>query len=421
MIIRDSGMGQLEEFSVDLNAEGSDTYVAAEGQRVNFKMPFTREEVEAALGDFSPNRLSTDPLVSFGSTLFSSLFSGKLGRRLWQKMDEVEKSNRALRLRIVSNVERTQHLPWELLFDPSRGDFMSLSGRIALVRTRPENMRDTLSPLTSLRILAVSADPLGTMRTGDDLAILRRLTSADTRVQLTVIENATPETLAAALKAQTFDIFHFAGTGEVLDRVSKRGGMRQALRLAGDSSSGVLLARNDLGRMLAGANVRLAVLNGCHTDWVLRSLAKYIPLGIGLRSNVTVESCLAICESLYRSILSGAPLDLAVTAARQAVDRAQPGTGDWCKLIFYLQVPTGKFLTSALATAVASVKRPASLRANREVAKLTRLIEVYEANLAAIERTAVSAPASDDLRAQADVLQQRLAAARQQLVEAEGR
>lgn len=419
MIIRDSGPGQLEEFSIDLRAQGSDTYVTAEGQRVDFRMPFTREEVEAALGDFAPNRVSTDPLVSFGSTLFSSLFSGELGRRLWQKMDEVEKSNRALRLRIVSNVERTQHLPWELLFDPSRGDFMSLSGRLALVRTRPENLRETLSPLTSLRILAVTADPLGTMQTSTDLEILQRLTSSDPRVQLNVIEGVTPERLAAALEGESYDVFHFAGSGEVLDRVSKRGGVRQALRFAGESSSGVLLDRHDLGKMLSRANVRLAVLNGCHTDWVLRSLAKYIPFGIGLRDNVTVVSCLSICESLYRSILAGTPLDLAVTAARQAVDRAQPGTGDWCKLIFYLQVPTGEFLTTTPIMADASSKRPVSLRASREVAKLTRLIEVYEANLAAIGRTVVSAPASDELRAQADLLQQKLNAARQQLVEAE--
>src|SRR5829696_9295243 len=137
MNIGKSGAG-VDEFTVDIQSRDDRTYVKAEDQSYEFEVPFSRDEVEKALDAASPNHVSTQSLPSLGSTLFSTLFSADLGRALWQRMAEVERLDRGLRLRILSNSERTQHLPWELMFDPSRSDFMALSGRIALVRTRPE-------------------------------------------------------------------------------------------------------------------------------------------------------------------------------------------------------------------------------------------------------------------------------------------
>src|ERR1700682_4211479 len=156
MIFGTVGTEQIDDFRVSLTASGDDVSIEVDGTKERFTIPFSRDGVERALDDSSRNRVSTDPLISFGSTLFTSLFSGQVGRQLWGQFADAEKSNRGLRLRIVSSVERLQHLPWELLFDPSRSDFMSLSGRVALVRTRLEGYSDSqLPPLSRLRILAV--------------------------------------------------------------------------------------------------------------------------------------------------------------------------------------------------------------------------------------------------------------------------
>src|SRR5437764_900251 len=156
MIIRNAAADRVDEFRIAVNADGGQTFVEVDGKREPFKIPFTRQEVEQALDDYSPTRLATDPLVSFGSTLFSALFAGELGRQFWERSAGTNREDRGLRLRIVSNLERAQHLPWELLYDPSRGDFMSLSGRLALVRTRPDGYETTtLPPVSRLRILAI--------------------------------------------------------------------------------------------------------------------------------------------------------------------------------------------------------------------------------------------------------------------------
>jgi hypothetical protein len=384
----------VDEFTVDIQSSGDRTFVRVDDQEYDFRIPFSREEVENALAANYPSQASTQGLSSLGSSLFSTLFSGDLGRSLWRRMAEVERFDRGLRLRILSNSERTQHLPWELMFDPSRGDFMALSGRIALVRTRPEGYKKNevpAAPLKQLRILAAEADTTGgATQTTADVEILRGLPAALTEV--TVINNATPAALQSALQHGKFDVFHFAGSGEVLPFVSKRGGVRQALRLIGVTDSEALLDRQVLGKMLRDAGVRLAVLNACWTDWVARSVARYVPAVLGLREGAQVESCLRLAESFYGSLVrSRMPLDLAVTAARQAMNlSARPGVADWCKLIFYLQQADGTFLAPVEQMRASAASAPTR---GKEYTKLVRLLSVHEANLNALTNGTGVAPA----------------------------
>lgn len=388
-----SGEAVVDELTVDIQSRGDREFVYVEEKSYELKVPssLSRQEVENALAAASPNQVSAQGLPSLGSALFSTLFSGDLGRALWQRMAEVERLDRGLRLRILSNAERTQHLPWELMFDPSRGDFMALSGRIALVRTRPERYEheESPKPLARLRILVAEADTTGgSMRTDEDLKTLEELASLSGLIDLTPLRNATPESLEQALRGK-FDVFHFAGSGEVLPKVSRKGGVRQALRLIGPTSSEALLDRQELGEMLRRAGVRLAVLNACRSDWIARSVAKYVPAVIGLREDPEVDSCLLLSQTLYQSLLrQRMPLDLAVTAARQAMNlRARPGIADWCKLIFYLQQKDGTFLApeeSARPAAVSLSTPPKS----KEHVKLARLLDVHEANLNALTKGA---------------------------------
>lgn len=441
MQLGNSGAEEIEELPIFIDADGDRTFVQmADAAATDFRIPFTREQVESTLNSYSPTRVATDPLASLGTTLFLALFQGLHGRALWQRMAQAKRVDHGLRLRICSDVERTQHLPWELLFDPSRRDFVSLSGRVALVRTRGRRFRNSTPPppLSQLRVLAVEADVTGDMRTGEDIAILTRLASEyPSRISLTTIVDATPDTLSEALSRDKYDVFHFAGTGEVLPFVSRRGGLRQSLKLFGTTTSAAgnnttdldeaddadsLVDRQDLGKMLKRADVRLAVLNGCHTDWIARSLAKYIPAAIGISELVSVETALALAESLYRSVVAGNAIDFSVTGARQAVDRASPGNGDWCKIIFYMQEAHGGFLLQPPSAEPAAAVPQAALGASKEVLKLTRLAEVYERNLATLERAAAAGSGSNatadaqiaDLRQRREQLTQQLAELRLQ-------
>jgi hypothetical protein len=319
----------------------------------------------------------------------------------------VESRNGVLRLRIVTNVERLQHLPWELLFDPSRGDFMSLSGRMVVVRTRPEGFEKDqalLEPLENLRILAAEADISGAMKTSADIEILSSLAAQQSRnVRLDILEHATVEKLKAHLSSASYDIFHYSGAGLVL-RISSKGGLKQSLSLWSDSEGEDYLDRNQLGVMLERSGVRLALLNASHTDWVARSLAKHIPAALGFRENVDDQVCLTTCRALYSNLFSRTALDQSVTTVRQTIDLMHPGAGDWCKLIFFMQTDTGDILLNPEFWPSSGVEVQ-----GKGGARSSRLLEVYEQNLAAAERSPmISSERVKDLREKVDRLRREL-------------
>ncbi len=233
--------------------------------------------------------------------------------------------------------------------------------------------------------------------------------------------------LTAALRGRRFDVFAFFGDGVVLDRVSKGGGEQQALQMVrqGDDDLGQF-PRNRLGQLLADAGVRFALLNGSDTEWVARSLAKYVPAAIGMRETWRPSARLVLVESLFGAVLAASPLDVAVGATRLAIDRAEPGSGDWCRLIFYLQAAAGDFLLESppqaepAALAGQPPRSPAGEGADpqqRTRLRLVRLHDIALANLDAAKRRAAFDPQAarrevDALRDRADALAQQIAALR---------
>jgi hypothetical protein len=167
--------------------------------------------------------------------------------------------------------------------------------------------------------------------------------------------------------------------------------------------------------MLQTSGVRLAVLNASHTDWVARSLARYIPSAIGFREKARDLTCEILTHELYRSLLTGTSLDLAVTACRQALNRSLPGTGEWCKLIFYMQQEDGTFLTSG-AQRASLVETAATPDDNKETVKLSRLLQLYQKNLDVLaSATAVPESTSrqkQELEQKIEVIKQQIAQAR---------
>lgn len=406
------------EVTLALNLQHGRIVLDLLGQRYDdFESPYGRAEVVQALADDSPSRVALDPLVSFGSTLFSALFAGQRGPALWQQLDRATREHGALRLRIVTNVERLQHLPWELLYDASRKDFITLSGRVALVRTRPDAFVRGAQPepTARLRVLAVTADPDGALDAAAQLDRLLALAAAHPgQLEMVALRDATVSSLTAALHGGTYDLFVFLGDGVVLDRVSKGGGEQQALQMVPEGAGDLgQFNRNRLGQLLVPAGVRLALLNGSDTEWVARSLAKYLAAAIGFRERWRPAARQVAIDALFAALLAGTPLDLAVGATRQAIDRAQPDSGDWCRLIFYLQAADGNLLLAPPPLPAGGAAVAAAGGASREQQRLVRLREIALANLdVARQRAALHPEAARGeiaaLREQADALAQQL-------------
>lgn len=404
----------LEDVVVSLNAQGEVIHIDLHDKRYSdFRVPFTPEQVAQGLENYAHDRGSSDPLVAFGSMLFNAVFGGERGRELWTLLDRVTRANRGLRLRIRTNLERTQHLPWELLYDVSHGDFVALSGRVALVRTRPDDfgLDAQPGPLEQLRVLAVSADPEEALGARADLEALQALVQAQpapARVRLQTLPDATNRTLERTLAQDKFDVFIFCGTGVLQAHLSKAGGLRQDLQLRAEDADDGRLQRNQLGRWLRNAEVRLAVMNGSHSDWIARSLAKQVPATMGFRESVRRESRAVLIATLWQSLLIGRPLDLAMTDLRQALDRALPGTGEWARLICYLQANHGGILLQAPPAPAAAPTLAAS--ADRQLAKLQRLLQLYRQNLDDLQRRGGAFPEQarqpqiDSLQQQVDAL-----------------
>ena len=381
---RTTGYPVPRDVPLVFGAQGSQIQLRLHGREyTGFEVPFSREDVEHGLENATPER-GVDPLRSFGARLFNTLLSDERRKTWWEQLARVTTENGAVRLRILTELERLNHLPWELLFDSTRRDFIALSGRVALVRTRPgHDQHADLAPLQKLRILAVTADPDGSLQADDELESFCSLVSggADT-IALETLKQATTEQLLQKLAAAQFDIFIFFGAGQREERLSKAGGLRQAIKLVpgGDEDDG-LLNRNALGAALRKAKVRLAVMNGSHTDWVARSLAKHVPAALGFREQVCPQTRRVSMDALGRVLLRRVPLDLGITGVRQAIDQSQPGSGEWCRLIFYLQPAHGNFLLAQGEQPTATESVAADVEQSRELAKLERLRQIVTTNL----------------------------------------
>jgi len=296
----------LVDVVVSLDAQGERIHINLRDQRYDdFRIPFTRAEVEAGLDDYAPARAASDPLVRFGATLFGTVFDGARGQALWALLDEVTRSNRALRLRIRSNLERTQHLPWELMYDASRGDFVALSGRVALVRTRPDDFHVPRQwpPLDRLRVLLVSAASPAHPGAEDDAATLAG-TLAEAgggQVLLQHLARPTPAALRQCLAGARFDVVVCLAAGVLQKELSKAGGLRQDLQLVPDGpDDDGRVGRNKLGQWLREAGVRLAVVVGPHSDWIARSWAKQVPASLGCRGELRADTRPVLAAALGR-------------------------------------------------------------------------------------------------------------------------
>lgn len=415
---RTTGYPVLRDVPLEFGAQGPQIQLKLHGREyTGFEVPFSREDVEHGLENYAPEP-GVDPLRSFGARLFNTLLSDETRKTWWEQLSRVTTENGAVRLRIKTELERLNHLPWELLFDSTRRDFIALSGRVALVRTRPggDGRHADLAPLQTLRILAVTADPDGSLQADDELeSFCSQIRGDANTIALETLKQATTEQLLQKLAAAQFDIFIFFGTGQREERLSKAGGLRQTIKLVpGGAEDDGLLNRNRLGVALNKAKVRLAVMNGSHTDWIARSLAKHVPAALGFREQVCPQTRRVSVDTLVKFLLRRVPLDLGITGVRQAIDQSQPGSGEWCRLIFYLQHAHGNFLLAQGGQPTATESVAADARQSREVAKLKRRQQIVSTNLkSGAPSIAIPADLLDSLKTRQADLDDQIKAARE--------
>jgi CHAT domain len=388
---RVSALGELGEFS---------------GTFVN---PVSAKELSAALGASPPATKSlqrdiamesVDPVKDLGSRLFDALFQGSL----WRLYEGMRSRDEAIRIRIVAEGDAAQ-LPWELLYDRHREDFLVLSTRSPLVRQAGSATAVSQPrPTPPVRMLVVVVDIAGQIQSDEEIRRIQALDRAGV-LEMMVLSGseATFNGFTTRLANDHVDIIHFIGNGVETGPTSptRFGGSRQSLvfmppheqsRTKDVSSAGYdTISERRLAAALARqSGLRLVVLNACSTDVLAAGLGDLAPAVIGIRGVVTESAALAFSEGLYGSLLEGNPLETAVTAGRLAIDSSEPGGREWSAPVFYMRSATGDFLDGPGATPTVSVRGSVSSSGDgiavgsRDSLVAQSLINIFDTNLAVL-------------------------------------
>ncbi|MBI1850303.1 MAG: CHAT domain-containing protein [Planctomycetes bacterium] len=380
----------------------------------SFRLRVSRSDIDEAFStvSFASRQISSrraqtahkgvlDPIKYLGANLFAALFDGPLGSLYQEKVRSFGSDAPPLRLRIAMNDPVLDELPWEFLYDSVRSDFPALSMRTPIVRELFGNQmpRLSLGPITPpLRVLVADARVTEGINSEREISMLKNVMS-ESDIHLEILTEATRESLVDAIQEKRPHILHFIGTGGSRGTGDGFSSPPQELVLHGRPGA-LLNTWETIGPVALGtelSNVQelhLVFLNACHTNFFATRLAEFVPAVVGMRELVSDAMCQAFAEGFYRAASDGHPLDGAVTAGRQNIDRTNPGGREWGLPVLYMSVPDGPLLGTKVAQPTAtssskfepatpiSSKDPAS---QREWLRLHRLLNFYKSNIAALE------------------------------------
>lgn len=332
---------QLEDLSLDLRSlvRGSAT---DSGDAVRDLPPASSEAIQ-------PRQI--------GARLYRALFSGPVGALLERSRGLVQGlPNTGLRLRIrISpgdpDLAALGRLPWELLYDEERRQFLALKDRqLLLARSLDVPQPATVTARERpLRILVARSSPsdLPGLALEQEADLISGAWARDSGVEIQPLERASLESLREALASSPFDVLHFMGHGEV-DAETGEG----CLVFEDQNGSRQLTPAPLLADILRDCGLRLVVLNACSTASYRATeggdpfagvatalILGGIPAVVAMQFPISDRASLAFSKGFYQSLAAGSPVDLAVAEARLAVRTEDSGALEWCTPVLYSSAP----------------------------------------------------------------------------------
>jgi hypothetical protein len=266
---------------------------------------------------------------------------------------------KGLRVRLRVEAGELIALPWELLYDPERREFLSLTRRALIVRhltvPQPAAAHRVPPPLQMLVVPACPRDlvPLDVKGEVGALQAAVRPLVEEGWLAVDVLRPPTSQALWQRLNNRPPHILHFIGHGGF-------DGAEGYLALEDPDGRTKRLGARELKVVLSQAPVRLAVLNACLTarDAARHDLnvAEQAYVGLapalvdaGLLAVVAMQFSLAdegahvFAQDFYRALAGHRPVDEAVDQARVAV-MLELGLErrDWAAPVLFLRGSTGE-------------------------------------------------------------------------------
>ncbi len=290
-----------------------------------------------------------DSVVMLGKRLLRSVFT-RDSLMLWYESCQVARErNRGLRLRLHIDSLELIKLPWELMYDPQKGEFLVFDPMISLVRyLRLHAPPPPLRERGSVKLLVVVAAPEDqpALNWRHELTMLAEALEEliDVgKVQLIPCLHATHEMLHMALLEHSPDVVHFIGHGHY-DHAHKRGW----LSLEDKRSKSAPIEALDLARMFRRYGGNLVVLNACDTangTWagLAPSLVRAeVPAVVAMQWPVEDRAAIRFARLFYRALAMGRTVDECVAEGRIGASAASADPNDWAAPVLFLRSNSGR-------------------------------------------------------------------------------
>ncbi|MCH7725930.1 MAG: SUMF1/EgtB/PvdO family nonheme iron enzyme, partial [Planctomycetes bacterium] len=298
----------------------------------------TSQEFQDQLNRIKEDRSSNQLYTAFGACLFGKILPEQFQTSYELIGQSAERNVSAATLRIGLQIlaPELRWLPWEVMYNRIRGEWLSTDHRTPFSRYVDSATQPAPKISLPIRVAICSAEPrdLPSVQAKAEvlrlLEILRPLTESQI-AQVCTIVNTRRESLCRELERFQPHILHFVGHGAERGQVS-------GLLLHSANGDSDFLPTDMLCEILGRSEgLQLVVFNACESDRIAYSLAQQGIAAVGMRYAIRTAAAIPFACTLYESIASGMPLDAAVNSARFAIRlECGPDRKDWLLPVTFL-------------------------------------------------------------------------------------
>jgi len=329
-----------------------------------FKLPFPKDQMQEVPEQFGrlldprsnpPSRFTSKQI---GNALYKSLFAGSVGARFHESLAKLAGNNEeGLRIRLNLDLKDPRlaslaALPWELLWDEEKNDFLSRLRHTPVVRFLPV-ARDPLPPFVGpLKVLVVMAGPSDLPKLDLEAEWKRIWVDFEKHpeISVTAIQQPSLADLRKKLLEETWHVLHFIGHGGFDDQSGDG-----TVCLVGPDGKTEEVTGTLLGEHLKFPHLRLVFLNACDTATIPRRngqdayratatalVMAGVPAVIAMQTPIYDQPAIELSASFYARIAARDPVDAALAEGRLAILRIQ--SLGWATPALFTRIQDGNIL-----------------------------------------------------------------------------
>ncbi|MBW8875867.1 MAG: SAVED domain-containing protein [Acidobacteria bacterium] len=347
-----------------------------------FKLPFPKNEIQGVAEQFdlllSPKKDQTPQLTleRIGQALYESLFAGPVGQRFHESRARLEGGGQDEGLRIRLNFDLGDPgilllagLPWELVRDGERADFLCRLRNTSIVRYVPVG-RPPLPPFTGpLKVLVAMAGPsdLDHLDLEEEWKKIWAALGQNPTISVSAIQQPSLADLRKKLLEDTWHVLHFIGHGGFDDQSGNGTVCFVAPGGKEEPVTGAMLGEH----LKSFPNLRLVFLNACDTARLPRRQGQDahratatalvqagVPAVIAMQTPIYDRPAIELSAAFYERLAAHDPVDAALAEGRLAILRAQ--SPDWATPALFTRIRDGNILGEEGRNGAARGSRPPS-------------------------------------------------------------